>query len=411
MPAWRRGYDPGLVAKRIEKTKTVSANGAVSFSGFDHREHVLILSSMLELNTAVPELEQRRILNLAIFAAGAKGVITADSILRHAWTLEAKYLRKPRHKYKLLTDISIARQVAIPRFTLAGVAIMVNARLNRKTQNHRIESIRNARHSITSDPPTNYSPVCVSVSARSPSEAAEIALDKLDFLRGIWNLSKNRRESQRTSSGKRAPVNSILLGPIHTLHEEDGKPATDSWWYEPSYQGPVQNFSDSQRIESMLKYTENFRVLLKKSNYQSDIVTATLRYVRALDTRDWNDTFLRLWGVLEFLTATQSDSYKVTIRRAAFMFADRDYVMQMLSHLMNYRNKFVHAGSQSMQIESLMYQLKSYVETLLEFHLHNSVGFVSIADAAEFMDLPSDREEIDERIRKLHCAKKFVGGT
>lgn len=408
MSDWRKGYDPKLIAKRMEKTKTVSSNGSVSFSGFGHTEHVVILSSMLDLNAEVPELERRRIINQAAFAVGAKGVITADSILRHVRTLEAEYLRKPRNKYKLLTDISITQQAAIPRFNFSGIVIVVNARLNKKTQNHRNESVRNARHSINSDPPTNYSPVCVSVSARSTSEAAQIALDNLDFLRGMWNLWKNRGQYMRNSSGKRAPVNSILLGPIHTLHEEDGKPATESWWYEPNYQGPAPIFSDRHRIENMLKYTKNFRALLKRSDYQSDIITATVRYVRALDSTDWNDTFLRLWGVLEFLTATQLDPSKVTIRRATFMFSDRDYAIQMLSHLKDYRNKFVHAGSESGEIESLMYQLKRYVEALLAFHVGSNSDFTSMADASEFMDLPSSKRLLDERIKRLKLAKKFV---
>jgi len=248
----------------------------------------------------------------------------------------------------------------------------------------------------------------VSVVARSPFEAAEKALDRLDFIRGIWNLWINRGESIRISSGKRIPVNNILLGPIHTLHNRDGKLATESWWYEPQYQGVIKPFNDKSKINNMCKYMTNFRRLLKKSNYASDIIQAVLRYVRALDYRDWDVSFLRLWSVLEFLTGTLSDRYEVTIRRASYMFSNREYNRQILSHLRDYRNKSVHAGSESSEIELLMYQLKNYVEVLLAFHVRNKFKFSSIADAAEFLDLPNDLDLIDRKIGKLRYARKFI---
>lgn len=265
-----------------------------------------------------------------------------------------------------------------------------------------------AKHSITSDVPKNYAAVSVSVAARTAHEAAHKALDRLDFIRGVWNLWKNRRHIFRMSSGKQNPVNSILLGPIHTLHHGNGTLATESWWYEPQYQGPIKLYDEKAKIGSMCKYMANFRHSLRKSNYEWDIVHAVLRYVRALDTRDWDDSFLRLWGVLEFLTSTLLDNYKVTIRRASYLYSDREYARQVLSHLRDYRKKFVHAGSESNDIESLMYQLKRYVEVLIEFHVGNRYRFSSIADAAEFMDLPNNKDSIDRKISKLRYAKKFM---
>ena len=50
---------------------------------------------------------------------------------------------------------------------------------------------------------------------------------------------------------------------------------------------------------------------------------------------------LRLWATLEKLTDTE-ESYKATIKRASFLFEDRDYCQQVLRHLKDYRNRFVH---------------------------------------------------------------------
>lgn len=79
--------------------------------------------------------------------------------------------------------------------------------------------------------PSFYEPVSVLVSARTTNEAGALALDQLDLVRGIWNFRKNRGTWIRKSSGTRSPVNSIILGPIHTLHTPSGALATESWWY------------------------------------------------------------------------------------------------------------------------------------------------------------------------------------
>ena len=411
MPSWVKGYNPELISQRMEKVKTVSDDGKVSFRGFEHSEHVVLLNSMITLDEEVPEIEKRRIINKATFKAGAKGEITAKSILSEVGRLERDYLSTTEQKFRLLTEISISSWCQLPKIYFDGSCIVVHAHLNKASRNSRNKLIVDAKHSITSDLPKNYAPVSVSVAARSTAEAADKALDRLDFIRGIWNLWKNRGHTFRISSGKRSPVNSIILGPIHTLHYSNGNLASESWWYEPQYQGPITVYNEKAKIESMCKYMVNFRRLLKKSNYEPELVHAILRYVRALDTRDWDDSFLRLWGVLELLTGTLSDSYKVTIRRASYMFSDREYAHQVLSHLRDYRNKSVHAGSDSSEIESLMYQLKRYVEVLIEFHVGNKYRFSSIADAAEFMDLPNDKVSIDRKISKLHYAKKFVSGS
>jgi hypothetical protein len=65
----------------MEKVKTVSGEGKVSFSGFEHSEHVVLLNSIIKLDDEVPEIEKRRIINQATFKVVAKGVITAKSIL------------------------------------------------------------------------------------------------------------------------------------------------------------------------------------------------------------------------------------------------------------------------------------------------------------------------------------------
>jgi hypothetical protein len=203
----------------------------------------------------------------------------------------------------------------------------------------------------------------------------------------------------------------LVVGPIHTLHKTTGELATNNWWYQTDYQGPVSVHDPGDgKTEKMFRYADYTKKCLRRSGYGDHLVTCLLRYVRALDTPDWEDSYLRLWGVLEQLTNTGlQDNYKVTIRRASFIWKDRKYAQQILTHLRDCRNMAVHVGTENQDIETYMYQLKRHVEALTEFHLRNRFRFKTIAEAAEFMDLPDDSDELRRKMTIMKAARAFHG--
>jgi hypothetical protein len=149
-------------------------------------------------------------------------------------------------------------------------------------------------------------------------------------------------------------------------------------------------------------------MLLKKCKYSSEIEEAIVNYTGALDLTNYENAFLRLWSILEHLTNTGYDSYKVTIRRASFLFEEEEYTRQVLKHLKDYRNRSVHLGTRDRNIETFLFQLKEYIEALLSFHLANKFRFNSIAEAGEFMDLPTDRKTLDSKIKMMIYAKDYL---
>lgn len=406
MATWRSGFDQNELARRIENSRTKS--GPTQFLSFEHLEHAVVLNGMIIINDTIPEIEKQRILNKATFAAAEKGPITADSLLRQVHELESGYLKQPKCHFQLLSGISIANTQKVTGCRQGTCSITFGKSPSKKAQNVRNDLLLQARHSILAESPNDYLPLTVRVTARSPHEAGALAIDAIDLLRGFWNLWLNRENSWRWSSGRLKPINKILLAPIHSLHNEDGSLATESWWYDPSYIGPSHCLADRKKIESMLAFGINKRGRLRNHPYAEDVEKNVVRYCRALDSHDFNDVFLRLWGVLECLTGSVSNQSSVTTRRAAFLFQERDYSLQVLSYLASHRNQFVHAGSETNQIESMVFLLKRYVEALLFFHADNRYGFTSVFDAGEFMDLPSSKSELSRRIKRLQLARKFV---
>jgi hypothetical protein len=407
MAKWRKDSHPDEVANRLEAVKDGSVPGKAAFFGFEHSELVIVLGGMIEFAPAIPELERRKILSKATFDAGGKGKITPTLLLQSCHKQETEYLRRPLTPFRLLTGVSFAPVHKLPSIRIGSSAITFNPKAQVARQ-HRARLYGDAKFSLGFDLPTQYMDVSVTVKARSPFEGAQRALDAIDLARATWNLALNRVKGLRISSGRPRPVNEILLCPFHTMHNEDGSLATESWWYEPGYSGPAQQFTDRAKIDKLFTFSKKLRTRVSQSAYSDELANSLVRYVRALDAADLNDAFLRLWSLLEFLTDSTFDPYKVAVRRAAFMFAERNYSVQVLNHLMQHRNRFVHAGTDTAEIESLVYLLKRYVDALLMFHIGNSFKFESRASAALFMDLPPSKSQIDERIRRLHNARKFV---
>lgn len=409
--SWNDGYNAELIAQRIEECKSLDATGRVSFSAFEHSEYTVLLYSALQFPDSVPEIEARRIAGKATLNVGGRGAITAQKLLTEINKLINIYLSQPTQTYFLATSLSVDWFTPLPAVQINGVTIYFGPRLPKRY----IKGIEGLsvrfKYVLFADIPTDYRPLRARVVARSIHEAAYSALDAIDLVRGIWNWAFNRRHTTRMSFGSRQPVNRISLGPAHTLHKPSGELATDTFWYEQHYRSPIAKQNLRRDIAQLQKFSKIVRSQLQRSQYRHDLENAIIRYARALDDRDWNASFLRLWSILEHLTATTNDSNSVTARRAAFVFEDRDYQLQVLNQLRTHRNRTVHASVNTEEIEAYMYQVKNYVEALLEFHLGNSFRFSSIKEAAGFLDLPVDADALKYRIKVSQYALKYIGYT
>jgi hypothetical protein len=232
-------------------------------------------------------------------------------------------------------------------------------------------------------------------------------LNEFDLLRGIWNLGLIMGNF-RVSSGQKRAVNQIVLGPVHTLHDPTGKLSTEIFWYEPEFDESVTSYDWDKTDAKMKAFVSKIRHKLKRCPYRGVITEGFIRYVRALDYRDFSVAFLKLWSVLEFLTDTLKDNYDKTIKRTAFLYPHHDYHHQVLTHLREHRNRSVHTGAESAATETLVYQLKQYIEAMIAFHLDEGQYFQTIKEAAEFLDLPANKKLLEKRLALYKRAVKYL---
>ncbi len=407
---WIKGYDPDHLAVRLEESKILGQDGRVSFDGFGFTEYIVVLNSMVSLNDTITEFEKNNIVQKAAFSLAKREKISPSGLLKEINQFETEYLKQKPQKFILVSTLSINRFLKLKRVQINGTTITFHPNLP-KPFSTEIESKikRPASYTITGEYPKDYIFVRTCVNAKSYSQASSIAIDSIDIIRGIWNLFCNRGQF-RISSGRRDPVNNISFGPLHTIHFPNGKLATESWLYETGYMGPLKAFDMKNKLNNLYKFQDNVRKALKRNKFRSQMETALQKYAQALDIRDWESSYLRLWGVLEYLTNTnENESHKDTVKRTSFFFQEKEYARQVLNHLRDHRNRSVHTGGSNQNIETLLYQLKNFVEVVLEFEIANKFNFSSREELTQFMNLPEDISELKRRNEMIGHALKFMG--
>ena len=378
-----------------------------------YREIFETLASLLKISKQVPEHHKRDFVRAGCLETITAGKLSLDSVIPEIEMRTADYLRRHQKKFVLVTTLSIKWPSPIKRLTHNDARIVISESVPRKFNRLHVQE----KSLLPSVPPTTYSFVQISVTARCEHSAAEKALRSLDIVRALWNLYFNRRKTWRITTARPNPVNGIVLGPFHTIHLPDGSAPTDLYWWEPSYikeSQPLDLTSEGQNIRKAERWLKS---LFQNSPLRGFAEQALLRYVRALDAPDIKSSFLQLWSVLEYLTCTEKMGYERTIARALFVFKDKDYHQAILNRLRNERNQLVHEGRDSDQTELSLYNLLLYANESLMTLIQVAHQFENTQDFAVFLDLPSDSSALEQRGRALNrqvdavrYAKKIFAG-
>lgn len=410
MAKWKKDFDPTLMLDHLNRIKIVMDDGYVTFEALKSSDIYLILASMLDLNSEIPREQYIGLVFRSALKAALTAEITGKSLLKCICEFETQYLRQPILPYRFATNISMKLPIVPKTFQVHGSSISVGWQSGKKVEQSRENLIAVNRNLVLGALPLGYATVGVKVSARASPEAATKALDDLDFLRGIWNLWPQGRIDRRFSFGsKRQPINRFVLGPFYTLHNLDGSSANDFCMYEPGYHGPVPVWENSDLVQDLFWYTNAYRRNLESITYRNVIVSALIQYVRALDSWDWDSSFLKLWRIMEQLTGTaKTDNHQATITRAAFISEDIEFELQKLNSLRNSRNQSVHQGTEITDIELQVYLLKETVESLLEFHVRRKRKFPSMDEAVHFLNSPTKLTTVNEKIQNLQAVRRHL---
>jgi len=392
---------PAVILDSIEAIRTVSPEGRISFSGFELDDALPALQSMLEFPPAAIDVDKSVLVWKALSSITTKLTPAAfESAINTAFTAQNATRDSDYH---ILTSISFRPNSLNRRTTIDGSTIrLLDAEFPRKYGN-RIETIACAK--IQVDPtPKGYTRAIIHVRAKNPYGAVTKALRTIDLQRAILCLLCNYQMEYRGIEWM--PINVIRLGGCHTVHHPDGEMATKTVWFEPNYtEASIYRSPQDNAIQKNLSY--GLRRLFR-SKYVAQLSDALLRYVRALDERNQNNAFIKLWGAVEALTNPGVANYDLVIRRCSFLYSDNVYHRQILEHLREYRNQSVHAGDQSDVAKVHCFQLQRYFYSLIFFHLANVHEFATLEEANQFLDLPPDKATLLKQKRMRQKALHFI---
>ena len=392
---WRDGKVSAqeLIRKTIELL-AVSEGGGISFVKRDlFYVYLDILVSRYCFNKDVPSAVRERFVREGVFDIIRSGQASDSGLASVIASKESQYLQQPLASYTLLTPISIKFGKFMKRISFGAASFTFYP--------HRPNTfpIPDGGSVLVSDTtPSDYSYLKVHVKARDPSGAGENAMHSIDFLRCLWNFYYNRQIDSRDtwiSDGGWTPVNSILPGPIHTLHLPKGKLALEGVWWNSYCPKMMQARQVEASYASLRRFEVYVRHQIRQSKFADTLENVLLRYGRALDSYDSTTTILNLWSTLEVLTGVQrsNDSGKL-IRRATFLARNPIQGRLLLEFIREHRNTIAHDGSSPENIERLVFILKMYVEGLLWFAIRNSRKYSSYDKLLNILDMPLESQEL-----------------
>lgn len=396
-------------AKVVLDLPTLAA--ALESSRSDHGFHIvpyqeieIVLMTTFPFKSGLAEIERRVALHRGISVAAALGPITAQSLESGVRREEQTILDTPMRSFVLASNLSFTR-FAMPRSQqFHGVITLVRS-LPRQ--------ILEARAAEEAQIPeedrfvSGYSGVLAKVKGRSAHHAFDLAVSKLDLLRGIWNLAHNRRRVWGSSSDPTQPVNRIRFSRIHTVHDSRGGLATTNYWFNPEFRSESSTSLSDVEWNRMQAFLRSVQQHLAVIPYRSDVERAIVHYGRALDATDMESAFLKLWSVLEFVSGLGGEKYDKLLARTAFLFKPDRVTSLVLEHLRYQRNEAVHLGNPQSEMRPLVYQLKFYVERMIAFHMALGRHFTDLDEASRFMDLSQPAGTLRRRVELIERALKY----
>lgn len=201
MASRRKDTDLSGLAARAEREKAEGDPTGFMSGAFFYSDFAIILGGCIDFDPAIPEAEQKRIIQLVAHNSSPVRPITADTLLKACSKLERDYLSRPKNCYRLLTEISLLWTIEVPRIRIGDVAVTFKPKLENGYV-ARARLANESRSTLGFELPRSYMRVSARVNARSVEEAAERALDALDLVRASWNLALNRGKTWRYSSGR-----------------------------------------------------------------------------------------------------------------------------------------------------------------------------------------------------------------
>lgn len=404
----KKNFNPKIILEKLETIKSLS-EGKVAFEGHREFEYAIsALESMLSFSEELVDFSKEALISKAVFEAAKHDKLSNVGFLKVLNDLAWKESARKEKEFYLLTSVSFRNNFPERKYCVESCNIQLLQGNYDKKFSGRDKVISSLIGSLPKIQrrANNYTKIVIKCKAKTEIGAVSRCMKAIDIQRAVWCLFANH--FMEIIGNEWMPINNVRLGEIHTLHYSDGKAWEEGIWYEPNF---VESslFSPSKKDIFIGNCSWVF-AQLEKCKYSTKLKGALLQFVRALDEKDKNTVFIRLWGALESLTSPDQANYDLVIKRTSFIF-DEGYHKQVLEHLREYRNSTVHSGEMKDKAKKNCFQLQNYFKELFLFHLSNVDNFKSLVEVNEYLDLPVEKQSLEKRKLFLEMAMRFRFGN
>lgn len=252
--------------------------------------------------------------------------------------------------------------------------------------------------------------VRISTAGRSEFEATEKAIHNVTLLRALWTLASGAG-AWRISFGasrKPNPMAVVHTGGLYTLHHPRGQLATQMLWFDATPPETSHVFSPRVGWPKIEQRRRQMSRMLRRHPFRAQVESVLVRYMSALDEADYDQAFLKLWSLLEFVTSTERANYDQTEKRALWPFVDRDLTREVFRAARARRNRYVHASAAGARSEQAAYMVKRLLDPHVGLLLRNPFGVGSLAEYGEFLAQPSSVDALKKRRRHAAAALEHL---
>ena len=399
-------FSPKIILEKLKSMQCLS-DGKIGFEGQGEFEFATsALESMLTFPETLLDFKKEVLISKAVFTAAKQGKLSDDQFLEVINAVVRKENSKKEQVFHLLTSASLRNTFPKKRYHIESCDIRLlkgNYAKKFSSRNKVVKYFINTSLPKIQRRVNNYTKIVITCKAKTEQGAFSRCMTALDILRAVWCLFSNTH--LEIIGDEMKPINKVRLGEIHTLHYANGKAWDMGVWYEPNFVESILFFPSKKNI--FIKNCSWAFEQLEECKYASKLKEALLRFVRALDEKDKNTAFIRLWGALESLTSPWQANYDLVTKRTSFIFKERAYHKQILEHLREYRNITIHSGEMKEKVKKNCFQLQFYFKQLLLFHLHHVDNFSSLDEINRYLDLPIEKKDLTKQKQLLEMAIQY----
>jgi hypothetical protein len=404
-------YAPRLLLEDIGKSAFINKDGNVAWRGWSFlQSEPAVLGSVVVLDPDGEELNRVDAASICLDAmrslskaCGGSSPLEPAAFMQAANVVAAKHFHKVRTNYVLVTTLSV-RSLPVKRLAVGKCRIEA---IHDRTC-YPLPTVLQDEQRFGELPKAEHPYVRVNTCGRTSHEAFDRGLEALLLTCGLWNLFATFRSWSIGFGGRRRnPVGVVHVGPIHTLHEPNGAPVGNYYWYEPDYAEHREPFNPQKGWENIEKGRRRAMGKMRRLPYATKLRELLVRYATALSKADPDVAFLQLWSILERITDTVGARYDETIRRATWIWPDGDFAGEVLGYLRNYRNQYVHAAASSADRAQVARLMKSFVDSHLLALLSDDFHVQSLEEYAACLNLPTSLDGLKRRREHLGQALRI----